>query len=512
MDKTIVGGNTKGTTYKKTLSGSVGAGMGAVFNPGGRKYYILEHKVSSHYHKAGETQEIIVDQIELGRDPSCQVRFDEQFETVSRRHAAIVRDGDNWKLVQLSKTNTTFLNGHPVKDEWYLQNGDEIQLSVNGPKLGFIVPVGNRSTVGSIGLSRRLSLFRQQALRPYRITLIIVASLLLLALLVGGYFIYRGHKSNESLQQQLKHTEQQLQDIQVKHKKEMDSMMVKFETIKSDLGEARKVSSAPVEKTHVRQQVNKSEDLTAEEELVMSFIKNTYYVTALSYTIVSKDGTETVLSAGESYEIGDNNVTVPTVTGAGFLLNNGVFVTTRDVVEPWLFSGNEIFVLMNLMYTQGAKIVADLYFTSRAGDEFQLKSDYFTCNRSTDVVNTTDNGIDYTNTAIDSVCYAYARIDMQGGVPFNRTHQVKSGQPLMLMGYPQGYAADVTPAIGCTESAFDGLRKGFIVMQNVDVDNLAAGSMVVASNGNDIYAIGVLLGFDSKSQKGIAIPLSAIHF
>lgn len=130
--------------YKATLSGSIGAGMGSVFNPGGRKYFILEHKVSSKYHRAGEAQEIIVDQIEIGRDSHCQVRFDDSFSTVSRHHAAIVKDGDNWKLVQISKTNTTLLNGRPVQTEWYLQNGDEIQLSVNGPKLGFIVPTGRR--------------------------------------------------------------------------------------------------------------------------------------------------------------------------------------------------------------------------------------------------------------------------------------------------------------------------------------------------------------------------------
>lgn len=87
---------------------------------------------------------------------------------VSRRHAAIVRDGENWKLVQLSQTNKTFLNGHPVTTEWYLQNGDEIQLSVNDPKLGFIIPQGAKAKTGSIALSRRLSLFRQQALRPYK--------------------------------------------------------------------------------------------------------------------------------------------------------------------------------------------------------------------------------------------------------------------------------------------------------------------------------------------------------
>lgn len=147
----MVGHTTK--PYKNTLSGSVGAGMGSIFAPGGKKYYILEHKVSSKYHRAGECQEIIVDNITLGRDSHCQVRFDESFKTVSRRHAAIVKDGDMWKLVQISQTNSTFLNGRPIKTEWYLQNGDEIQLSVNGPKLGFIIPTGKKSTVGSIGLT-----------------------------------------------------------------------------------------------------------------------------------------------------------------------------------------------------------------------------------------------------------------------------------------------------------------------------------------------------------------------
>lgn len=106
--------------YNRTLSGSIGAGISSVVNPRGRKYFILEHKVSSKYHKTGENQEIIVNQIEIGRDSHCQVRFDESFSTVSRRHAAIVKDGDNWKIVPLSKTNTTLLNGQPIKNEWYL--------------------------------------------------------------------------------------------------------------------------------------------------------------------------------------------------------------------------------------------------------------------------------------------------------------------------------------------------------------------------------------------------------
>jgi hypothetical protein len=33
--------------YHRSFAGSIGAGMGSVFNPSGRKYYILEHKTAS---------------------------------------------------------------------------------------------------------------------------------------------------------------------------------------------------------------------------------------------------------------------------------------------------------------------------------------------------------------------------------------------------------------------------------------------------------------------------------
>lgn len=84
----------KTQTYKRSLAGSIGVGMGSLLGGAGKQYYILEHKTGSKFHRAGEAQEIIVDQIELGRDSKAQVRFDESFETVSRRHAAIVKEGN----------------------------------------------------------------------------------------------------------------------------------------------------------------------------------------------------------------------------------------------------------------------------------------------------------------------------------------------------------------------------------------------------------------------------------
>lgn len=81
--------DNKNIQYKRTMRGSVGAGVSALVNGNGRRYFILEHKDASKYHKAGESQKIIIDQVEIGRDAKCQVRFDETFSTVSRRHAAL---------------------------------------------------------------------------------------------------------------------------------------------------------------------------------------------------------------------------------------------------------------------------------------------------------------------------------------------------------------------------------------------------------------------------------------
>jgi hypothetical protein len=172
------------TQFKRTVSGTVNSGMRSMFGGDGRRYFIIEHKDDSATHRRGEQQKMIVDEVFIGRDKKCQVLIDEQFGTVSREHAVIVRSGDQWKIIHRSSTNDTFVNGQRVMGEQVLQNGDEIQLSQNGPRLGFIVPQGDQSLVKSIGMTARLDLFRQQALRPYKTAVALITTLLVLA--IGG--------------------------------------------------------------------------------------------------------------------------------------------------------------------------------------------------------------------------------------------------------------------------------------------------------------------------------------
>ena len=221
--------------------------MGAIFNASGRSYYILEHKTESKYHHAGESQKIIVDQIELGRDSSCQVRFDESFETVSRRHAAIVKEGNDYKLIPLSQTNTTLINGQVVTGEWHLTSGDEIRLSSKGPLLGFIVPQGEQSLVKSIGFTERLNLFRKQALRPYKTALWILAIVLILA--VAGlvtWNVLQGQKFENDLELKQQQIEQVQGDLELSDKV--------IESLNEELVNAQNESAA--ERARVQHKLN----------------------------------------------------------------------------------------------------------------------------------------------------------------------------------------------------------------------------------------------------------------
>ena len=102
--------------------------------------FYLEHKANTMYHQKGEFQAIEVSEIELGRGEGCQVQFDESCTTVSRRHAAIVKDSGSWKIINLSKTNATLVNGEAIDGETVLASGDEIRLSQSGPLMTFYIP------------------------------------------------------------------------------------------------------------------------------------------------------------------------------------------------------------------------------------------------------------------------------------------------------------------------------------------------------------------------------------
>lgn len=490
------------TTYKKTLSGSVGAGMGSLFNPNGRKYYILEHKVSSKYHKVGESQEIIVDNIEIGRDSHCQVRYDESFKTVSRHHAAIIKDGDMWKLVQISKTNSTLLNGHPIKTEWYLQNGDEIQLSINGPKLGFIIPTGKKSTVGSIGLTRRLSLFRQQALRPYKTALTVLSCMLVLC--VGGLVTWN-YMLREDYLKQSKILASEI-EANKSNQAKVDSLAgklvennMKMKDYEQKIIEMRK-KVASAEKAAADAKAAITSVGTGGTEALRQCANNTYYCT---FTL--------------SFE----NNPLWTSSGTGFLLDDGRFITCQHVADfLYNVSNNPSAVELQanfLMNENPESFTVDFYAISPSGDKIQkqyrLNNSPFRMgsNKTRCVATFTMNSTQYpVRVREGKSCDDWAVLDynksggLQYDASFSRSMPIKTH--LDILGFPMGVGAEnknnISPIYSESSVAREGLdTDGCILLSNSETDHGNSGGPVFASHNGNLVVVGILSGANRLGSK-----------
>lgn len=504
-------------TYKRTISGSVGAGMKSLFATSGRRFYTLEHKVSSLYHKAGECQQIIVDQIELGRASTCQVRFDESFTTVSRRHAAIVKDGDNWKLVQLSQTNATYLNGHRVEKEWYLQNGDEIQLSTNGPKLGFIAAQGDKGLVKSIGLTARLNLFSQQALRPYKQAL--VAMSILFILVVGGlsswnYILNQDVESankqlialiemNNGNQQMIDSLIQELNDNQRKMKGYEEHM----ETLKKQAEQALKAAA------DARRLADSAMVAAPKSEIADGSIKEqcfpyTYAIYRENFVIRLKNG-ETFVK--------DSDVRI---VGTGFLLKDGRFVTARHVVDPVYcndLDDNE--GQYNMIVNSNIGICEATYLAvSNIGDKirFTYKQCEVDCSTDKVVTKTVEEGYTFIGkiSTPDDTDWAVIQTNKTKGLPFDNELSVNLpiSTKLQLLGFPYGRGGEDMSAPSPISSHAEVAREGLdvdntIMTSNVDSQPGNSGSPVFVKKNNKYIVIGIHSG--KTALKGRVVPIKA---
>lgn len=496
--------------YKRSLSGSIGSGMKSVLGGNDRRFYVLEHKVSSQYHKAGESQRIIVDQIEIGRGHECQVRFDESFTTVSRRHAAIVKDGENWKLVQLSQTNSTYLNGRRVEKEWYLQSGDEIQLSTNGPKLGFIVPQGDKGLVKSIGLTARMNLFRQQALRPYKTAISVLSCVLVLAVVGGVWALNSEHKEFEEYKR-VTAAEQAVKDSVITNLKSNNDLLVANDKKrKAEIAEMRKKMKEYENRSVPATQVNGVVDNKA----IDACLPGVYFIQTAYFDVTLPDGSSGQLTCGKDG--------VPGWTGSGFLLDNGKFVTARHVVEAWYFwqdgeGANEDLAMLNAICNNGGKVVAHLLAVSSSGNKIQLSSDKFRIDRSHDNYGTTDDGTKLSLAAIDDTDYAYASVgSVSGGLSFDaeKSCNLSRGEKLTVLGFPLGLgvnASGVNPVYGSAIVASAGLQDGIILTTDTNYEHGNSGGPVFYTNSSGSLIVIGIVSAGAGRTIGCIVPISKVR-
>lgn len=389
---------------------SVGAGFQSLLGKKGRTYFVLEFKTKTEKYSAGKSITFTSDYIELGRDEKAALKFSPNELFISRKHAAIQREGNQYVLKHLSQTNPTLLNKQPIAEQYILQNGDEIQLSLEGPKIGFMAPANN--TAKSLPLSVRLDSFRREALLPYKTAFIISSVFFLLAISGLGYFLYQTQQDNQKqaeailkANEKIAAKEGELTEIRVEgerqaaaNKQEINrltrqnvkvraELLEILESNKAELAvlqkERQQAIKAQLEKEQAQQQsISKkelmSQEAIAEANALLKPFTNDVYKIYVDRVEFKAEG----LTVEELEEYHDLYFKDYNWTGTGVLLDDGRFITARHVIQPWYYinslSGPEVIQNVLLHNFPEAEITA--YFVAMAsnGKRISFNSNQFT--------------------------------------------------------------------------------------------------------------------------------------
>ncbi len=78
--------------------------------------------------------------ISFGRDPACNITFGPASIMVSRKHATLHLEGNNWLLEDNGSFNGTFVNDHRIAAPTPLYHRDMVRFGIGGPELEFVCP------------------------------------------------------------------------------------------------------------------------------------------------------------------------------------------------------------------------------------------------------------------------------------------------------------------------------------------------------------------------------------
>ena len=438
---------------------------------------ILKYLNNSRDYKMGQEQTIVSDHILIGRDASCEVRFGDKFETVSRMHASISKEGDDWTLKNLSKSNPTYINGNPVNKSWYLSSGDIIQFSFEGPKIQFSVPTtkDKKTIPWSV-------VIKEQVIRPYK-KYVIVASIFLGLVITSFVYV---------IVDQGKTIDQQKSDIELIRQITKNQSAISSASLDS----LRAVYEKEIEK---EKKVNRPIG-----DMIAPFFNDIWYIYATGVEVEFE---------GEKEYFDDMEW-----SGTGFLLNDGRLITAGHVIKPWLFglsTEDTTDAILNMLDNGIGKVRADFTAVSPDGKKINFSTTDVRVSGSRNSKDLKIDGNTYDVKEVDwEHDWAWVKTNFKGKLDasYSTSNKLGISNKLHILGYPYGLGVTeegLTPLYSSSDVSSKGLTNGLIQLTNRNFEPGSSGGPAFYEENGKLKVVGIVSSGIGNSL-GFLVPISKV--
>ncbi|HLO57297.1 MAG TPA: FHA domain-containing protein [Bacteroidales bacterium] len=468
--------------------------------------YTLEYITPSKRKKTGEYETIVIPYIEIGRANECNVQYANDIITVSRRHAAIERREDGYYIMQLSQTNPTLINGQAINKEKPLNNGDEIQLSIEGPKLRFNITASGTS---NMGYTQKIGLMASQALKPYKIQIRVLVFTLMVAIVVGLYFINKQAKKNIDLQTQIAVTENRRVQDSIKYAQIMSQSE---QVITKQADENSELKSTVLGVTNELDKIKRNIDTTP----VIEYTKKEAYRDVKDYIYFLE-----VVEISVKFPNGDESNINNGWTGTAFLCKDGKLITARHCIQNWRYTGDESATLINYAELNGGSVNVKFRATS-SKDQFIFSYDQVVIDDSQDLIFNGKTGkrrkekkyiLKYANDLRTD--WAYLQTDKKSPLEtdIDQSLTLEAGENLMIFGFTVNKENeaknDIKPFFAESSVAQTGLSAdGVYTLSAKNYEEANSGGPVILFNPElktHILCVGIMAFGDFETRGGVSL-------
>jgi hypothetical protein len=315
--------------------------------------YTLEYLTPGRRKKIGDFETILMSYAEIGRSDNCIIQYGDDYQTVSRKHAAIERRGNEYFLIHLSQMNPTLLNGVTIANEALLKNGDEIQLSMEGPRLRFnATPTGT----ANMGFTRKIGLVTKQAIKPYLTLVYFLLVILIIIACTGGWFIFHQSKKVVILSDELQKSEDRRLQDSMRLAIQAEQFVKQTEVTTKELEAVKNNNNQYIEvikklNTKVGELEARKPEIQPGGTAFYEQFRNGVYFLEVAEILVS-------MPNGSSQKVNMR------WSGTAFLCSDGKLLTARHCIQSWRYAQDEFSQIINAAELNGGKVFVKFRATS----------------------------------------------------------------------------------------------------------------------------------------------------